>query len=89
MCIKVGSKKYPIKSVCLCGIQISCNASFVHLTKEEIPAGVVRPTAMDEGSGNELDEPQKTTIKKKLLSSTRNGNDAVINFVGSSTIQEL
>ena len=44
---------------------------------------------MDEGSDNELDETQETTIKKKLLSSTRNGNDAVINFVGSSTNQEL
>jgi hypothetical protein len=42
---------------------------------------------MDEGSDTELDEPQETTIKKKLLSSTRNGNDAVINFVGSTTNQ--
>jgi hypothetical protein len=38
---------------------------------------------------NELDEPQETTTKKKLLSATRNGNNAVINFVGSSTNQEL
>jgi glycine cleavage system pyridoxal-binding protein P len=63
--------------------------SFAHLTEEEIPAGVVKASAMDEGSDNELDEPQETAIKKKLLSSTRNGNDTVINFVGSSTNQEL
>ena len=82
-------EKLYIKSVCLCGIQISCNTSFAHLTEEEIPAGVVKASAMDEGSDNELDEPQETTIKKKLLSSTRNGNNAVISFVGSSTNQEL
>ena len=61
----------------------------MHLTEEEIPAGVVKASAIDEGSNNELDEPKETTVKKKLLSSTRNGNDAVINFVGSSTNQEL
>jgi len=44
---------------------------------------------MDVGSDNELDEPQETTTKKKLLSSTRNGNDAVINSVGSSINHEL
>lgn len=59
----------------------------MHLTEKEIPAGVVKARAMDEGSDNKLDEPQETTIRKKLLSSTTNGNDAVINFVGSSTNQ--
>jgi hypothetical protein len=44
---------------------------------------------MDEESDNEPDEPQESTVKMKLLRSTRNCNDAVINFVGSSTNQEL
>jgi hypothetical protein len=44
---------------------------------------------MKEGPDNELDELQYSTIKKKLLSSSRDGNDAVINYVGSSTNQEL
>jgi hypothetical protein len=39
-------------------------------------------------SDNELDEPQEFTIKK-LLSSTGDGTVAVINYVGSSTNQEL
>lgn len=30
----------------------------MHLTEEEIPAGV-KASAMDEGSDNELDEPQE------------------------------
>ena len=41
---------------------------------------------MDEGSDN---ESQESTTKMKLLRSTRNCNDAVIKFVGSSTNQEL
>jgi hypothetical protein len=44
---------------------------------------------MEDGSDNELDEPQKSTIKKKLLSSATNGFDAVINYVHSSTNREL
>jgi hypothetical protein len=37
----------------------------------------------------ESDELQESTIKKKLLSSARNGIDAVINYVYSSTNQKL
>jgi hypothetical protein len=44
---------------------------------------------MEEGSDNELDEPQESTIRKKPLSSARNGINAVINYVGSSTNPEL
>jgi hypothetical protein len=44
---------------------------------------------MEEESGNELDERQEFTIKKKLLSSTRDGIDAVINYMDSSTNQKL
>jgi len=64
------------------------NVSFAHLTKEEIAADV-KASAMKEGPDNELDEPQSSTIKKKLLSSSRDGSDAVINYVGSSTNHEL
>jgi hypothetical protein len=53
-----------IKSVCLCGTKISYNASSAHLTKKKIPAGVVKASALAEGSDNEVDEPQETTIKK-------------------------
>jgi len=44
--------------------------------------------AIGEESDNELNEPQESTIRK-LLSSTREGTDAVINYVRSSTNQEL
>jgi hypothetical protein len=44
---------------------------------------------MEEESDNELDELQESTIKKKLLSSTRDGTDAVINYVDSSSDQKL
>jgi hypothetical protein len=37
----------------------------------------------------ELDELQESTIKKKLLSTTKDGNDAVINYVDSSTNKKL
>jgi hypothetical protein len=40
---------------------------------------------MEDRSGNELDEPQKFAVKKKLFISTRDGVDEVINYVGSST----
>jgi hypothetical protein len=42
---------------------IDYNASFVHLTGEEIAADVVKVSAMEEGSDNELDEQQESTIK--------------------------
>jgi hypothetical protein len=42
-------------------------------------------SAMEEESDNELDELHESTIKKKLLSSTKDGIDAVINYVDSST----
>ena len=34
-------------------------------------------SAMEEGSDNELDEPQESAIKKKLFTVTRDGTDAV------------
>ena len=34
------------------------------MTEEEIPACVIKASAMDEESDNELEEPQETTIKK-------------------------
>jgi len=40
---------------------------------------------MEEASHNELDEPQDSTMNNKLLSSTRDDIDAVMNYVGSST----
>ena len=62
---------------------------FLHLTKEEIATGVVKASAMEEGSDNELNELQEHTIKKKLLSCIRDGTGAVINYVGSSRNWEL
>jgi hypothetical protein len=58
---------------------------FQYLTEEEIPADV-KASVMEEGSENELDEPQ---VKKKILRSARDGIDAVINYVGSSTNRQL
>jgi hypothetical protein len=52
---------------------IAYNASFAHLTEEEIAADV-KASAMEEGSDNELDEPQEPSIKKKLVNSTRGSN---------------
>lgn len=57
------------------------NVSFAHLTKEETAADV-KASAMKEGPDNELDKPQSSTIKKKLFSSSWDGNDAVINYHG-------
>jgi hypothetical protein len=60
--------------------------SFAHLTEEEIAANVGKASAMEGRSDIELYEPQeKSTIKKKFLSSARDGIDAVINYMGSST----
>lgn len=50
---------------------IAYNVEFMHLTEEDIGADVVEACAMEEGSGDELDKPQESTIKKKLLSSAR------------------
>jgi hypothetical protein len=37
---------------------------FQHLTEEEIAVYVLKASAMDEASHNELDKPQESTIKK-------------------------
>ena len=42
-----------------------------------------------EDHNNELDEPQISTIQNKLLRSTRDGTDAVINYVGFSINPKL
>lgn len=57
---------------------------FLHLTEEEIAAGVVKASALEEGSDNELAKLQEPTIKEKLLSCMRDGIGALINYVGSS-----
>jgi hypothetical protein len=67
-------------------IQMSNNLDRVHtlkdtwrrpwvqlLTKEEIAAEVIKDSAVEEESDNELDELQESTIKKKIRSSTRDG----------------
>jgi hypothetical protein len=69
--------------------ELDGDPGFQNLTEEEIAADVVKASAMEEGSDNVLDEPQESTIKKKLLSSARDGIDAVINYVGSSANREL
>jgi hypothetical protein len=56
----------------------------VHLTEEEITANG-KASAVEEGSDNELDEPQEFAIKKKFLGLGRDGIVVVINYVGSST----
>jgi hypothetical protein len=43
--------------------------------------------AMEKGSDNGLDEPQESTIKKKLFSITKDGSDAVINSVALLQIE--
>jgi hypothetical protein len=53
---------------------------FQLLTEEETAADVIKDSAVEE-----LDELQESTIKKKPLSSAREGNDAIINCVDSST----
>jgi len=54
------------------------------LTGEEIAADV-KASAFKEGSYNEVHESQESTDRKKLLSSARDGVDAVINYVVYST----
>jgi hypothetical protein len=44
---------------------------------------------MENRSDNELDEPQKCTIKKKPLSSAGDGTRAVLSYVGSSTNRQF
>jgi hypothetical protein len=61
---------------------------FSFLTEEEIAADVIKDSDMEEESDNELDERQESTIKK-LLSPARDGINAVINYVDSSTNQTL
>jgi hypothetical protein len=58
---------------------------FQLLTEEQFAANVIKDSAMEKESDNELDELQKSTSKKKILSSARDGVDAVINYVDSST----
>ena len=57
-----------------------------HLREEEIAAGV-KAFVMLEESDNELVEPQESAFKEKIFSCTKDGIDAVINDVGSSTDQ--
>jgi hypothetical protein len=42
------------------------NISFVHLTEEEIGANV-KASAVEEGSDNDLDEPQEFTRRRHYL----------------------
>jgi hypothetical protein len=65
------------------------DAGFWLLTDKEIAADVIKNSAMEEESDNELDELQGSTIKKKLLSFARDSTDAVINYVDSSTNKKL
>jgi hypothetical protein len=44
---------------------------------------------MEEESDKDLDELQEFTIKKKSLSSARDGIDAVLIYIDSSTNQNL
>jgi len=44
---------------------------------------------MEEGFSDELDKSLLSTMKKKFLSCARDGIDAVISYVGSSTNREL
>ena len=55
-----------------------------HLTGEVIAADVVKASVMKEATDKELDEP-----REELLTSARDGTDAVINYVGSSTNKKL
>jgi hypothetical protein len=65
------------------------NPGFQLLTEEKIAADVSKDYSMEEESNNELDELQESTIKNELLSSARNGIDAVINYVDTSASQKL
>lgn len=40
---------------------IACNTSLAPLTEEEIAADVINASAMEEGSDNDLDEPQESS----------------------------
>jgi hypothetical protein len=62
---------------------------FQLLTEEEIATDVIKDSAMEEESHNELDGLRQSTIKKKPLSSARDGTDAVINYVLSSTNKKI
>jgi hypothetical protein len=62
---------------------------FQLLTEEEIAADVNKDSAMEEEPDNELDVIHESTVKKELLSSARDGTDAVFNCVHSSTNQKL
>jgi hypothetical protein len=50
---------------------------------------VIKDSAMEEESDKELDELQESAIKQKLLGSSRDGTDAVINYADSSTNKKL
>jgi hypothetical protein len=50
---------------------------FQLLIEEQIAANVIKDSAMEEESDNELDELQESTNKKKILISARHGTDAV------------
>jgi hypothetical protein len=65
------------------------NPGVQQLTKDDIVADVIKDSAMEDESDNELDELQEFTIRKKLLSSARDGIDAVISYVDSSTNKKL
>jgi hypothetical protein len=62
---------------------------FQLLREGEIAVDVIKDSAMEEESDNEQDELQESTVKKKLLSSTGDGTDAVFNYVDSSANQKL
>jgi hypothetical protein len=49
---------------------------FQQLTEEEFALFVVKASALEEGSDNELNEPQESTIQKKLVNSARDSVDA-------------
>jgi vacuolar-type H+-ATPase subunit I/STV1 len=66
----------------------TCKTSFTNLTGKEISADIVKASAMEEGSHNELNEPQDSTLNNKLSSAT-DDIDTVMNYVSSSTNQEL
>lgn len=60
----------------------------MHLTEEEI-SGNIKAFAVEEGSDNDLDEPQEYARRKKFLGLERDGIDVLINYVGCSTNREL
>jgi len=62
---------------------------FQHLREETVASHVVNASVMEEGFSDELDKSLLSTMKKKFLSCARDGIDAVISYVGSSTNREL